>query len=857
MPELPLLSLPAPETIDSPRRGGGGPRLIKPTRGRQGERLDPKFDRLARVVADPAQLMQLRQDPEAIAPERAIVFEVAGSLPTFYEEAARIGLEYLADDEIEIDPDEDFRLADKPDDPISGRLYLAMPDLEALRQLVRLWDHYKARRQMADGFGIWTQLFGLLKDVRAWGPQDRLTVDTLRDWEQQLAEAPDEPLRFEVELWFRDNADTRQRAFADLKDTVTQLGGTVVDHATIPEIRYDAALVDLPAVRIRELIANRNVTLARHNEIMFIRPQSMATFPVDAQQDDDPAPPEPIERTPAPPLAALLDGLPVQNHQRLQNRLIVDDPEGLEPTYQVAARKHGTEMASLIVHGDINRGEPPLSRPLYVRPVMTPVPTLQGWEECTPNDRLLVDRIYRAVRRIKEGEAGEPATAATVLLINISMGDPHRPFAGRMSPWARLLDHLAFRYRVLFLVSAGNVFGSLSLPGFPNWSEFQAASSDARERALYTALDATKSTRTLLSPAEAMNVLTIGAAHRDAVPTGLAVASGMDAIDSPDLPNLSSALGLGFRKVIKPDLLADGGREYVRLESSNPHLHVQPVRQAGRAFGLRAAAPDQTGDLSKTALTWGTSAATALATRAGHLFLDALMDEDGGSMLADTLPEYLPLIVKALLVHGSAWGGGATLLDGLSGTKHYPKKDNVSRFVGYGVLDTTRILECTAERATLIGYGEMAPGTASLFRIPLPPSLERVVEPRSVTVTVAWFTPINPRHQGYRVVALEAKPGGDPKFSLGVDRSKMQPHDKAIDRGTVYQDRREGGRAVPYVDGGDLLVRIAARETAGEFTHPVPYALAVSIEVGVGSTTPVYDEVRAAVLARVRPAVAP
>ena len=54
-----------------------------------------------------------------------------GRFPTFYEEAARIGLEYLADDEIEIDPDEDFRLADKPDDPISGRLYLAMPDLEA------------------------------------------------------------------------------------------------------------------------------------------------------------------------------------------------------------------------------------------------------------------------------------------------------------------------------------------------------------------------------------------------------------------------------------------------------------------------------------------------------------------------------------------------------------------------------------------------------------------------------------------------------------------------------------------------------------------------------------------------------
>ena len=831
--------------------------MKRPTRDRQAERLDPKFDRLARAVADPAQLVQLRDDPEAIAPERAIVFEVAGSLATFHEEAVRIGLEYLADDEIEIEPDDDFRLAKKPDDPISGRLYLAMPDLEALSQLVSLWKRYKARRQMRGGFGIWTQLFGLLKDVRAWGPQDRLTADTLREWEQQLAEAPDEPLRFEVELWFRENEDTRQRMYAAFESTVRELGGSVVHHATIPEIRYDAALLDLPAVRIRALIGNPSVTLAHHNEIMFIRPQSMATFPVDAEQGDDPAPPQPFERAPAPPVAALLDGLPVQNHHRLQNRLTVDDPEGLEPTYQVAARRHGTEMASLIVHGDINRGEPPLSRPLYVRPVMTPVPSLQGWEERTPNDRLLVDQIYRAVRRIKEGDAGEPAAAPTVLLINISMGDPHRPFAGRMSPWARLLDHLAFRYRVLFLVSAGNTFGSFSLPEFRSWSTFETASPEAREQALYAALDASKSTRTLLSPAEAMNVLTIGAAHRDAVPTGVAVANGMDAINSPNLPNLSSALGLGFRKVIKPDLLADGGREYVRLESSNPHLHVQPARQAGRAFGLRAAAPDPLGDLSKTALTWGTSAATALATRAGHLAFDALMDQDGGSLLADTPREYLPLIVKALLVHGSAWGDGATLLDGLSGTKHYSKKDNVSRFVGYGVLDTARILECTAERATLIGYGEMAPDTASLFRIPLPPSLERVVEPRSVTVTVAWFTPINPRHQGYRMVALEAKPGGDPKFSLGIDRSKMQPHHMAIYRGTVYHDRREGSRAVPYVDGGDLLVRIAARETAGEFIHPVPYALAVSIEVGFGSSIPVYDEVRAAVLARVRPAVAP
>ena len=360
------------------------------------------------------------------------------------------------------------------------------------------------------------------------------------------------------------------------------------------------------------LVANRTVTLARVNEIMYIRPQSMASFPVDAELGDDPAPPDPVEPPRLPPIAALFDGLPVQNHRRLQERLIVDDPEGLEPTYQVSARKHGTEMASLILHGDINRGEPPLTRPLYVRPVMTPVSTLHGWDERTPNDRLVVDHIYRAVRRAKEGEAGEPATAPTVFLINLSVGDPSRPFAGRMSPWARLLDHLAYQYHVLFLVSAGNILDTLSLPAFPNWTAFETASPRARERALYGALDAQKSSRTLLSPAEAMNVLTIGAAHRDSVPPGLPVASGMDAISSSDLPNLSSALGLGYRKVIKPDLLADGGREYVRFRSMNPHLHVEPARQAGDAFGLMAAAPDPLGNLSKTALTWGTSSPTLL-----------------------------------------------------------------------------------------------------------------------------------------------------------------------------------------------------------------------------------------------------
>ncbi len=857
MPERPLLKLPEPEPVAPPRSPRGGQNLVKPSRDRQSVRLAPRFDRLTRVAGDPQQAMQLRADPDSIAPERAIVFEVAGSIVEFYQKAADIGLEYLADDEVEFEPDQDFQIKDEPAEEVSGRIYLAMPDVEALRQLVQLWRRFTSGQRMENGFSMWTQLFGLLKDVRPWGPQDRLSAETLAFWGERLREMPDEPVRVEVELWYRETADTRARSFSSFAAMVRGLGGQIIDHATISEIRYDAAIIDLPAAQIRELMADPTVSLARADEIMYIRPQTMAEFPVDAERLADPAQAQPVEPAVLPPIAALFDGYPVQNHQRLANRLIIDDPDDFALGYLVAARKHGTQMASLILHGDLNRGEPPLERPLYVRPVMRPVRTLNGWEERTSADRLLIDLIYRAVRRIKDGEGDEPASAPTVIIVNLSLGDPHRPFAGPMSPWARLLDYLAFRYRILFLVSAGNVTDVLALPGYANWNDFENATIEDREKAVFEAINANKAYRTLFSPAEAMNVVTVGAAHRDAAPVR-AVAMAVDPISTGDLPNVSSAVGLGFKRVIKPDILLDGGREHVQFQSTNPHLHIRPSRVSGHAFGLLAAAPDPLGaDLSRTGHTWGTSGATALATRAAHRVFDAMMDRDGGTLLAETPSEYHALVIKALLLHGSAWGTRTNMIEEIVGGTHYPKKDGVSRLLGYGVLDTERIVECTSERATLIGFGEIVPGSALLHRIPLPPGLDGVREYRAVTTTLSWFSPINPRHQGYRMAALEAGAGGDSGFSLGVQRSKAQPHDKAIKRGTVFHDRREGERAAAFVDGGDLLVRISARATAGEYEQAVPYALAISIEVGVGSAIKVYDEVRSIVEARIRPPVKP
>ena len=149
-----------------------------------------------------------------------------------------------------------------------------------------------------------------------------------------------------------------------------------------------------------------------------------------------------------------------------------------------------------------------------------------------------------------------------------------------------MLDYLAERYGILFLVSAGNVKAPLRVDGFGGWIEFEDADSADREHAVLMALSDQEAFRTLLSPAEALNPITVGAMHDDAV-VGPRGAAAVDPYATHELPNVSSALGLGHRKVVKPDIHLPGGREHVRFQAAGGELVVVPV--SGGRSGLKAA----------------------------------------------------------------------------------------------------------------------------------------------------------------------------------------------------------------------------------------------------------------------------
>jgi hypothetical protein len=725
---------------------------------------------------------------------------------------------------------------------------MAMPDMQALREILRLWDIYRQGQAMPWGFAPWGTLFDLLADLRAWGPQDRVLSETLVYWQERIADRPDDPVRFEVEMWFHERADRRVRAFASLEGQLAELGGQVVTTAIIEPIRYHGILIDLPPQRVMELIDHPDVTLARLDDIMYLRPQSLAAIPEPGGEGEAAT----VDAAPAAtgdPIAALLDGVPVTNHQRLAGRLILDDPDDYGARTPATKRSHGTSMASLIVHGDLQAGEPPLSRPLYVRPVM--VFDAASDAETTPPDRLPLDVVYLAVRRLLEGEGDEPASAPGVVVINLSLGDLNRPFSGRISPWARLMDWLSFRYRVLFLISAGNVRSWLPIREFATTADWSAAAPEAREAAIISALNSEKAVRTLLSPAEGLNALAVGAWHADEFAVAEDPFHLKDPFPNGGLPNVSSGVGLGFRHTVKPDVLFDGGRELVRASEDKGHVWLA-VDRGGVYAGQMSAAPDAgaTGRLNFQRRTVGTSNATALLTRSAVRIYDSLIEAG-----YDMPRSHAAVLLKALLVHGAAWGDAGDKLDGAfgpAGRDWQRHRDNISRFLGYGRPDIDRVLDCAAERATLFSYGDIQQDTQDEFDIPLPPSMEGSTELRRLTMTLAWLTPVNARHQQYRSATLELLPAGDKAFSLAVERLSGQPTHFAVNRGTLSHAIFEGESAAAFLDGGMLKLRVACRAQAGALDDPVPFAVAISIETGVGSGIAIYEEVRAAVQPAVR-----
>ena len=852
---FPLLLFPEPTPADRNSLGGGGGSVRIPDIARQRARIAPQFAVLQQAFE--AQRLKLQQTAPMENPELILVLEVAGTVEDFAKAVAKVpGLEWLVEwAEDQIAPDEDFFIQGKADKTFPGRLFLLASNQEALAQLVALWTRYQndPAAQFDRGLNKFRNLFGQLRNIRHWSVVDRIDIDVRRYWQNCLDDGL-QTIRFEIEAWQFASQQKNNKAREDIKALVQALGGQVLRSALIGEIAYHGFLVELPAQTVAEVLAGQTPELVLSDRIMFFRPKAQSV--TDGVNEAEVQPQAvPAGASDQPPVVALLDGLPLQNHAQLQGRLLVDDPDGWEGNYAAKDRVHGTAMASLILHGELDGGARPLQRRLYVRPVLRPDPNDNfnaRRREHTPDDVLLIDLIHRAVKRICEGDGQEPAAAPSVRVINLSIGDEARLFDRQMSPWARLLDWLAFRYSVLFIVSAGNDMRRLSL-NTPSHT-LEGLTPEQRSALAFTAMTTEHVERRLIAPAEALNVLTVGALHADSANAPV-VPGRYDLFSAGGLSPLSR-VGHGFRRAIKPDILMPGGRVLYRASMQpDPAVSVLEVVTAGVAPGHRVAVPPLQGEtLAATAYTRGTSNAAALASRAAvqaYDMLELLRAERDDA--PDTI--YDAVLLKALLVHGAQWGDWPDRLlaehpeiEAIAGVaKHAAQKDLVTRWLGYGPVDVERAITCAAERATLLGVGELGADEAFVFSAPLPPTLAGKIAWRRLTVTLAWMAPINCSHQGYRRAKLWMTP---PQDQLRIKRANSV-HDKAALRGSVQHEILEGSDAVAFVDGNRFECKVNCSADAGELPGKVRFAVCVSLEVGIDSGIPVYQEIRD----RIRPAV--
>lgn len=838
MPEYPALPLGAPVIRDRVTRPGPRPRMHGPGAGPQGTRLAPSFNRL--TAAFEAQRLALADDPAALDPDQVLVLEVGGELDEFARAVRKIdGLEFLAeqlDDKME--PDEDFVVTtgDRVK-PVVRQLFLVASDHRAWQEMLALWHRFQAEEPMPHGLTKFRDLFDRLRALRPWEDRDRLDrTGVLAAWETELAGVPDaELISFEIELWMRQDDQRRSAAVDKLRADLADVGGELLESVQLQEIGYHGALGRVPAALIRRILSEHEVRWMSTEGVRFFHATGQIFAPADADPDTDApvaVPPPVLGDTPR---IALLDGVPLANHDLLRDRVTVDDPEGWEATAPVARRRHGTSMASLVIHGDLGAPGSPLSSPLYVRPILTSdAPEwVNGPREELPRDRLPVDLIHTSVARLFEGEE---AVAPGIRAIVLAVGDSAQHFERFISPLARLVDWLSFRYRVLFFVAAGNQVEPLSIPADTGLDDPQEI-----QHEVLCAVQRAAALRRLLSPAESVNAVTVGAAHGDHSTTP--DDDRVDPIVTADLPGPISPMGLGVGRAIKPDVLLPGGRQLVRIEPSEGESRLVTMPPSTRPPGVRAATPSTGGDLSATNHATGTSVAAAIAGhRAGYLLdvlseLRAENDDFPG-------PEYDAVLIKAALVHGARWGSASSFVRQVQDDLGVDWNRNaVARFVGYGRVGPEEPLICSASRITVVAAGSISEGDGHAYKFPLPPSLSSQAVRRRVTLTLAWLTPINPFHRAYRRAALTLDPGGFENVGELIG-DRVEAVKDSCRRGTVQHEVHEGSHATPYARGSELELVASCRAAAGALEQSVPYAALVTIEVPEQLGLPIYQEVR-------------
>lgn len=155
------------------------------------------------------------------------------------------------------------------------------------------------------------------------------------------------------------------------------------------------------------------------------------------------------------------------------------------------------------------------------------------------------------------------------------------------------------------------------------------------------------------------------------------------------------------------------------------------------------------------------------------------------------------------------------------------------------------MLTCTAQRATVLGCGEIRENEVHEYSFPIPFAFSSQRIWRRLVVTLAWLTPINPDHRNLREAKLTLEPGGGNWFNQILKLNRQDGDHNQVTRGTVQHEVLEGSSQIKaFKDGEALRVRVTCRKDAtARLDDVIPYGLAVTLEAK--EDIPIYQQIRA------------
>jgi hypothetical protein len=627
--------------------------------------------------------------------------------------------------------------------------------------------------------------FDAIDAFRFSEPRDRLT----RRLVDALADDADIKRVFDIEYWFVGSEAMREKWMREAVERAEEHGAEPLDDyvsvgagVAVARFRGDGdaikALAELDQVALIDIVPTPSLERGELYDL-----QDVESIDV-------------TEPAPDAPVVGLIDSGVLSGHPVLEPAIA--EATALHPEFDGQSEDtdgHGTLVAGVALYGDVlaaaraGKFEPDF----WLASVR-----VLGEDAQFPESVNWIKALSQAITYLAE--------SWQVRVINLSIGDSDSPFAGgKSTPLAAELDTLIRRYRLVLVISAGNLdHGDID---HENWPDYLLQSEG-----------------NLLDPAQTSAALTVGAISGSDGLTERSTGTTLDAkaVSPASGPAPFTRGGPGVRRAIKPELSAEGGNyrydHNTRVFHSDPAIEVvsTSARYPARLFETAA----------------GTSfSAPAITNVAGRL--------------VTRYPGFSANAIRALMLQGAAhFDETVQLLSSLENSEAARHA-----LCGFGALEWERCGFSDDNRVVMLAEDELRPDDFHIYRIPMTPEFTDVSGSHEIAVGLAFSPPVRNRRYDYLAYQMDfqlargieldkvfelasAEFGASDGEKLSTYERVMRPTRTARNKGANQMARYTSPQR-PHEKFRDdwFVVVMSLNRWMRPAADPQPYALAVSVEV--------------------------